>query len=158
MLGVLEKLTPEGNQGFWGNNALGRSLIISCLVDSDVCIDYLRGREYTRVLFGKWIERGLLSISAITHLEIYAGMRNREESATADFLGNMVTIPVDESVASSAGNIIRHLRAKGLTISPMDSIIAASALFANVPLVTNNIADYPVAHITGLLVVNGMGK
>jgi len=24
MLGVLEKLMLEGNQGFWGNNALGR--------------------------------------------------------------------------------------------------------------------------------------
>ncbi|MDD5312814.1 MAG: PIN domain-containing protein [Dehalococcoidia bacterium] len=133
-------------------------LIISCLVDSDICIDYLRGREYTKVLFRKWMERGLLSISAITHLEIYAGMRKGEESATADFLDNMVTVPVDESVAGSSGNIIRHLRAKGLTISPMDSIIAASALFANVPLVTNKVADYPVAHITGLPIVNGIGK
>jgi predicted nucleic acid-binding protein len=136
----------------------GEGLIISCLVDSDVCIDYLRGREYTKVLFHKWMERGLLSISAITHLEIYAGMRKGEESATADFLDNMVTVPVDESVARASGNIIHHLKAKGLTISPMDSIIAASALFANVPLVTNNVTDYPAAHITGLLVVNGVDK
>jgi predicted nucleic acid-binding protein len=133
-------------------------LIVSCLLDSDVCIDYLRGREYTKVLFRTWMEKGLLTINAITHLEIYAGMRKDEESATADFLDNMVTVPVDESVASSAGNIIRRLKTKGLTMSPMDSIIAASALFANVPLVTNNVADYPVTQISGLIVVNGMGK
>ncbi len=132
-------------------------LVISCLVDSDVCIDYLRGREYAKVLFHKWMGKGLLSISVITHLEIYAGMRKGEESATADFLDNMVTVSVDESVASSAGHIIRRLKAKGLTMSPMDSIVAASALFANVPLVTNNIADYPVSQISGLVVINGMG-
>ena len=134
-----------------------KGLIISCLMDSDVCIDYLWGREYTAVLFSRWMEKGLLSISAITHLELYAGMRKGEESATADFLDNMVTVPVDESVANSAGHIISRLKAKGLTMSPMDSIIAASALFANVPLITNNVADYPATCISGLLVVNGMG-
>ena len=133
-------------------------LIISCLVDTDVCIDFLREREYARTLFGKWLAKGLLSISAITHLEIYAGMRKGEESATGDFLDNMVTIPVDESVACSAGNIIRHLKGKGLTMSPMDSIIAASALFTNVPLITNNIDDYPVSAISGLVVVKGIEK
>jgi len=132
-------------------------LIISCLVDSDVCIDYLRGREYTQVLFRKWMEKGLLSISAITHLEIYAGMRKGEEGGTVDFLDNMVTVPVDESVAGSAGNIIRRLKAKGLTMSPMDSIIAASALFAGVTLITNNVDDYPAPQISGLVVINGMG-
>jgi len=133
-------------------------LIISCLVDTDVCIDYLRKREYARTLFCKWMEKGLLSISAITHLEIYAGMRKGEESATAEFLDNMVTVPVDESIACSAGNIISHLKSKGLTMSPMDSIIAASALFTNVTLITNNIDDYPVSEISGLVVLKGTGK
>ena len=133
-------------------------LIISCLVDTDVCIDYLRKRDYARTLFLKWMDKGLLSISAITHLEIYAGMRQGEESATAGFLNNMVTLPVDESVACSAGNIIRDLKAKGFIMSPMDSIIAASALFTNVPLITNNIDDYPVPEISGLVVVKGTGK
>lgn len=132
--------------------------IVSCLVDTDVCIDYLRKREYARALFHRWMERGLLSISAITHLEIYAGMRKGEESATAEFLDNMVTVPVDESVACSAGNIICNLKAKGLTMSPMDSIVAVSALFAGVPLITNNIDDYPVSSIPGLVVVKGVGK
>ena len=133
-------------------------LIISCLLDTDVCIDYLRKREYAKNLFGKWMGKGLLSISAITHLEIHAGMRTGEESVTGDFLNNLVTIPVDELVACSAGNIIHHLKAKGLTMSPMDSIIAASALFTSVPLITNNIDDYPVSEISGLVVVKGIGK
>jgi len=131
-------------------------LIVSCLVDTDVCIDFLREREYARTLLRKWLAKGLLSVSAITHLEIYAGMRKSEGSATGAFLDLMVTLPVDEMVARSAGEIIRHLKSKGITISPSDSIIAASALFTNVPLITNNISDYPVAAISGLVVVKGI--
>jgi len=132
-------------------------LIVSCLVDTDVCIDFLREREYARTLLRKWLAKGLLSISAVTHLEIYAGIRKGEESATGAFLDLMVTIPVDEMIARSAGDIIRHLKSKGMTMSPSDSIIAASALFANVPLITNNISDYPVSAIPGLVVVKGIG-
>jgi predicted nucleic acid-binding protein len=130
-------------------------LIVSCLVDTDVCIDFLREREYARTLLRKWLAKGLLSISAVTHLEIYAGIRKGEESATGSFLDLMVTIPVDETVARSAGDIIRHLKSKGMPMSPSDSIIAASALFTNVPLITNNVSDYPVSAIPGLVVVKG---
>jgi predicted nucleic acid-binding protein len=133
-------------------------LIVSCLVDTDVCIDFLREREYARTLFRKWLAKGVLSISAVTHLEIYAGIRKGEESSTGAFLDLMVTIPVDELIARSAGDIIRHLKSKGMTMSPSDSIIAASALFASVPLITNNISDYPVSAISGLVVVKGIGK
>jgi len=133
-------------------------LIVSCLVDTDVCIDFLREREYARTLLRKWLAKGLLSISAITQLEIYAGIRKGEASATGAFLDLMVTMPVDEMIARSAGDIIRHLKSKDMTMSPSDSIIAASALFANVPLITNNVSDYPVSAISGLVVVKGIGK
>jgi predicted nucleic acid-binding protein len=131
-------------------------LIVSCLVDTDVCIDFLREREYAKTLLGKWLAKGLLSVSAVTHLEIYAGMRKGEEKATGAFLDLMVTMPVDEMIARSAGDIIRHLKSRGITMSPSDSIIAASALIMNVPLITNNISDYPVSAISGLVVVKGI--
>ncbi|MBN1376523.1 MAG: PIN domain-containing protein [Dehalococcoidia bacterium] len=130
-------------------------LVVSCLVDTDVCIDFLRKKEYARKLLHGWLSRGLLSVSAITHLEIYAGILRSEEQATGVFLDSMVTMPVDKDIARSAGNIIRHLKSRGLTISPSDAIIAASALYSNVPLVTNNISDYPVSEISGLIVIKG---
>jgi predicted nucleic acid-binding protein len=130
-------------------------LIVSCLVDTDVCIDFLRETKYAGTLLRKWLAKGLLSISAVTHLELYAGIRKGEESATGAFLDLMVTIPVDETIARSAGGIIRNLKSKGMTMSPSDAIIAASALFMNVPLITNNISDYPVYSISGLVVLKG---
>jgi predicted nucleic acid-binding protein len=130
-------------------------LTISCLVDTDVCIDFLRKKEYASKLLRARLAKGLLSISTITHLEIYAGMREGEKSATDVFLDSMVTVPVDEKIARSAGNIIRQLKSRGLTVAPSDAIIAASALLADVPLITNNISDYPVPEIPGLVVLKG---
>lgn len=137
---------------------LEEGFIVSCFVDTDVGIDFLREREYAGILLRKWLTKGLLSISVVTHLEIYAGMRKGEESATGAFLDLMVTIPVNEEIARSAGDIIRHLKSRGLTISPIDSVIAASALFMNVPLITNNVSDYPISEISGLVVIKGTGK
>jgi len=131
---------------------------VSCLVDTDVCIDFLREREYTRVLLSNWLNKGLLSVSTITHLEIFAGMRKDEEKDTRAFLDSLITLPVDETIARSAGDIIGHLRAKGITISPLDSLIAATAVFLNVPLITNNISDYPAVDIPALVVIKGIDK
>ena len=54
---------------------------ISCLVDTDVAIDFLRRREYAQKLLENWAEEGLLAISTLTHLEIYQGMETGEEGA-----------------------------------------------------------------------------
>jgi len=44
---------------------------ISCLLDTDIAIDFLRRRDYARKLLEKWAAEGLLAISTLTHLEIY---------------------------------------------------------------------------------------
>lgn len=132
-------------------------LIVACIIDTDVCIDFLRKREYAGALFHAWMAKGLLAVSAVTHLEICAGLRKGEEKSTAEFLDNLVTVPVDEAVAAVAGNLILHLKHGGLTMAPMDAIIAATALAVNVPVITNNIDDYPVSQIPGLIVVKGLG-
>ena len=43
---------------------------ISCLVDTDIAIDFLRRREYALNLLESWAGEGLLAISTLTHLEI----------------------------------------------------------------------------------------
>jgi len=55
---------------------------ISCLIDTDIAIDYLRRRDYAQKLLDYWAGEGLLAISTLTHLEIYQGMKTSEEGAT----------------------------------------------------------------------------
>ncbi len=116
---------------------------ISCLLDTDIIIDFLRRREYARRLLENWAGEGLLAISTLTHLEIYQGMKGDEEETTNAFLDGLTSVTVDVPIARRAGRMLAELRSKGMTVGIADSIIAATALQLGTPLLTNNIEHYP---------------
>ena len=126
---------------------------ISCLVDTDIAIDFLRRREYAQKLLENWAGKGLLAISTLTHLEIYQGMKAGEEMATNAFLDGLVSITVDIPIARRAGTMLGELRSKGITIGTADAIIAVTALQLDAPLLTNNVEHYPFPN---LKVVRGL--
>lgn len=126
---------------------------LSCLLDTDIAIDFLRRRGYARKLLENWAEEGLLAISTLTHLEIYQGMKTGEEKATNSFLDGLVSIAVDIPIARRAGTMLGELRSKGRTIGIADAIIAATALEFGVPLITNNFDHYP---FPALMVIRGL--
>ena len=127
---------------------------VSCLVDTDIAIDFLRRRDYALKLLEHWAEEGLLAISTLTHLEIYQGMKASEERATNAFLDGLISVAVDVAIARRAGRMLGELRSKGVTVGIADAIIAATALQLNTPLLTNNVEHYP---FTDLKVVRGLG-
>ena len=116
---------------------------ISCILDTDIAIDFLRRRDYARDLLNHWAGEGLLAISTLTHLEIYQGMKTGEEGATNAFLDGLVSVVVDIPIARQAGTMLGGLRSKGMTIGIADAIIAATALQFGAPLLTNNVEHYP---------------
>ena len=126
---------------------------VSCLVDTDVAIDFLRRRDYALNLLEHWAEEGLLAISTLTHLEIYQGMKAGEERATNAFLDGLISVAVDVAIARRAGRMLGELRSKGVTVGIADAIIAATALQLDAPLLTNNVEHYPFAE---LKVVRGL--
>jgi predicted nucleic acid-binding protein len=125
---------------------------VSCLIDTDVAIDFLRRRSYARILLDYWAGKGLLAISSLTHLEIYRGMKTGEEAATAAFLDGLISVSVDIQVARRAGILLRELPAQGTTAGIADAIIAATALQLGAPLLTNNVERYP---FTGVRLIRG---
>jgi predicted nucleic acid-binding protein len=126
---------------------------VSCLVDTDILIDFLRKRIYAKKLLESWAESGLLAISALSHLEIYQGIKTGEEKATSAFLNGLTSVAVDITIAQHAGTMLAQLRSKGITIGVVDAVIAATALQCKVPLLTNNIDHYP---FTSLEVIRGL--
>lgn len=116
---------------------------ISCIIDTDITIDFLRRREYAQKLLKSRAEEGLMAISTLTHLEIYQGMKTGEEELTNAFLDGLISVAVDIPIARRAGTMLRGLRSKGMTIGIADAIIAATALQFGAPLLTNNIEHYP---------------
>jgi predicted nucleic acid-binding protein len=120
---------------------------ISCLIDTDIAIDYLRRRDYAQKLLDYWAGEGLLAISTLTHLEIYQGMKTSEEGATNAFLDGLISVVVDIPIARRAGSMLGELRSKGVTIGIADAIIAATALHFGAPLLTNNLEHYPFPNL-----------
>lgn len=115
---------------------------MAVLLDSDILIDYLRGRpEAIAYLEGLTVP---LRISAMTIAELYAGVREgRERPILAKFLEAFDSIPVDEEIAQRGGLFRRDFGPSHNT-GLADAVIAATAEREGIPLVTLNARHYPM--------------
>lgn len=112
------------------------------LIDTDVLIEYLRGRERA----AKFLEgmEGELMISAVTVAELSSGVRAGDEmDALDEFLSAFQVIPVDDQLARRGG-LIRQQYHPSHGTGLADALIAATALDRQAPLVTFNQRHYPM--------------
>ena len=104
-------------------------MAIELLVDTDVCIDHLRGARPLRVT------AGVISYSVITRSELFAGRTN--EARVDEFLAPFREISVDRSIAERAGRLRR-----GSALRTPDALVAATAIEHGLELVTRNRRDF----------------
>src|SRR5690348_1204635 len=95
------------------------------LIDTDVLIDYLRGRAEA-VTYLEGLQEPLL-VSAVTVAELYAGVREgAERTALGQFLAAFEVVPVDQAIAVKAG-LHRRDYGKSHATGLADALIAATA-------------------------------
>jgi hypothetical protein len=112
------------------------------LLDTDVLIDYLRGRPEA-VSYLESLTEPLL-ISAITVAELYAGVREgAERIALEQFLSVFDVILVDKEIATNGG-LIRRDYGKSHGVGLADAIIASTADVRKADLVTLNKKHFPM--------------
>jgi hypothetical protein len=116
------------------------------LLDSDILIDLLRGREDTRVFLHDLTGHSVPCCSVISVAEIYAGMRQEETASTAALLDGLVILPVTKEIAEAAGLFKRRSKSRRLELA--DCLIAATAFAEGASLATGNAKDYPMPEIT----------
>lgn len=112
------------------------------LIDTDVLIDYLRGRERA----AKFLEdlKGELLVSSISVAELYSGVRGVEEEQALDqFLQAFLVVEVDQAIAKKAG-LYRHEFSKSHGTGLADALIAASAESRHSILVSLNRRHFPM--------------
>lgn len=116
------------------------------LIDTDVLIEYLRGRdravEYLEGLHAD------LYVSVVSIAELFAGVRGEEEEASLkQFLLTFTVLPVTQKVAQLGGLYRREYRAShGTGIA--DALIAATAEDSGAGLVSFNRRHFPMVEIT----------
>ncbi|PWU12441.1 MAG: PIN domain nuclease [Bdellovibrio sp.] len=114
-------------------------MAVSFVADTDVLIDFLRGRgdEAERIEFE--LKTGRLCTTAVSAFELWVGARSsQEKTAVQTLLAALSIIPLDAAGASDAGELFRALEAKGTTIGMADSLIAGICVNRNAVLITRN--------------------
>lgn len=117
------------------------------LLDTSVIIDFLRRKDKEDSLLFRLAEEDL-SISIITHTELYAGRsvweRKDAMKELEDLFSDMTVLPLQQDVSKRAGSI----KAQHPRINLLDCIVAASAIVHNLSLVTLNMKDFePIQEI-----------
>ena len=112
------------------------------LVDTDVIIDYLRGRA-DAITYLEGLTNPLL-ISAVTVAELYSGVREGAERVALDaFIAAFTFVAVDAAIAVQGG---LHRRDYGRShgVGLPDALIAATAEIYGATLVTLNRKHFPM--------------
>ncbi|MEB3359742.1 MAG: type II toxin-antitoxin system VapC family toxin [Synechococcales bacterium] len=119
---------------------------MSYLLDTDICIYWLKGREVVRqnVLARSW---STLAICVITVGELYYGAYNSQKveknlERAKQFVSSMRVLPLEITALDTYGRLKSQLRRAGEPLADLDLLIASIAIANNRILVTNNLRHY----------------
>ncbi|MGD0094199.1 MAG: type II toxin-antitoxin system VapC family toxin [Planctomycetota bacterium] len=112
------------------------------LLDTDVLVDYLRGREAAVSFVQAHADR--VVVSAVTVAELYAGVREDAESQELDeFLRIFPQLAATSEIAKAGGlHKCRYARSHGVGLA--DALVAATAEAHGAELATLNVKHYPM--------------
>src|SRR5262245_19294238 len=117
------------------------------LIDSDVLIWVLRGKSVAVEFLGNLLKEEIPAISTMAVYELWAGSRVKEEEVIDEFLSSFHVLPITAEIAKEGAHYYKEYRVKGITLSTVDALIAATAQIHRLVLVTQNQRDFPMRNI-----------
>ncbi|MGH9440443.1 MAG: type II toxin-antitoxin system VapC family toxin [Terriglobia bacterium] len=118
------------------------------LLDTNIIIDVLNEKRNRAALLQALLSEGhLLACCPINVVEVFAGMRPKEEPHTEALLDSLRYFPITFPIARLAGLLKRDYRKTGKTLNIADATIAAVAIHHNLPLITDNVKDFPMKQL-----------
>jgi predicted nucleic acid-binding protein len=128
----------------------------AAIVDTDVVSMLFKG-DTRAIAYRSHVTGRLLGISFMTLAELERWSLEREWGTSrklelAQHLTHYVVLPVNRELCLKWAEVSFRAKRKGRPIQTADAWIAASALYYQVPLITNNRSDYSV--VDGLVLVS----
>lgn len=121
------------------------------LFDSTALIAHLRGDESVRSYLLELLAQGhTLGTSGVNVAEVERGLRPRERRAALALLDRLSFFPTTREAAHRAGRYQAEFQQRGRTIHTADALVAGTARVHGAVVVTDNLADFPMAEITVL--------
>jgi tRNA(fMet)-specific endonuclease VapC len=118
------------------------------LIDTDVLINFLRGKERARDFLASAVSEAVLHVSVITVAELYASALPHEAERTQALLDGLTVVNVTRGIAEKAGAYKRASKSQRLEL--MDCLIVATAHATRAVLATGNVKHYPMPDIETL--------
>jgi hypothetical protein len=114
------------------------------IIDTDVCIDFLKGKDFAVELFSKLLSNEDNFLSILTYYELLKGAyTKKEQTAINNFVSLFKILNLDRSIVITASDYYRKYRKKGITLSNIDCLIMATAKEYNLKIITRNVKHYP---------------
>lgn len=117
------------------------------LLDTNTCIEILRGRHASVLARYAIQDRGNIALSAVVRSELHTGAllsakpaENRERVEM--FCALFACLPFDAEVADTHAGLRAQLRRVGAMIGAHDLMIAATAVTRDLIVVTHNISEF----------------
>ena len=116
------------------------------LLDTDTCIDLLRGQRTVQGNASAATPDDC-AVSTVTAYELLTGVQKcrdpeSEREKVETFLGTLHELTFDRTAAERAGAIRADLEKRGLMIGPYDVMLAGQAMAGSLVLVTSNIDEF----------------
>ena len=116
------------------------------LLDTNTCIYIINNRPPNVLERFRKYKAGEVGISSIAASELAYGVAKsgslKNRTALEMFLAPMQILPFDSQCLWFYADLRASLEKQGLSIGPMDTLIAAQALSIDGTLVTNNIKEF----------------
>lgn len=117
------------------------------MLDSDVCIDVMRGRSPSIRARLERMSPEEVAVSSVVAAELWTGVSKsaqpeRSRSAINAFLAYVSVLDWPAELAPSYGELRAQLESSGRSIGAMDLLIAAHAIHEKAIFVTRNLSEF----------------
>ena len=97
------------------------------MYDTNIIIDYLRGKEEAAEIIRKSADEKGISVSAISCYELLNGAKVSEEETLEHLFGRITIHPLNLKTARKASDLHKKLKKAGSELSVADMFIVATA-------------------------------
>ncbi|MEO1691502.1 MAG: type II toxin-antitoxin system VapC family toxin [Cyanobacteria bacterium J06631_6] len=123
------------------------------LLDTNVCIVYLKGKSFNVNQRLKSLKRNNIAVCSVVKAELFYGsMRSNNPKKALQiqktFVEQFISLPFDDRCALIYGKLRAKLASAGTPIGSNDLLIAAIALTNDLILVTHNVREF--SRVNGL--------
>jgi predicted nucleic acid-binding protein len=117
--------------------------VADALIDSDVLIDVLKGRQSAAAWIAEYSRDNLLITSSVNVFELARGWdSDRATEAGMALLREFIILPLDTRAALEAAVIDTELRQRGTPLDAGDLLIAGIARASNLGIITRNVRHF----------------